>query len=164
MKHPSHAKWRRQIIRRRPRFQSGCRNLFEQPPHCEQLRLSLATVRFVLVYRKDKILLWFFLFFFISFSARKQGGGRDFFPFLPSCCRKPEMQEGADLFPFFSHLPLCCRKKEMLKRKRNNMLALSLRLPGSIPGLATHNTTKLSWCTKDRLAMVLPEKRELGCF
>ncbi len=56
VKNPSHAKWRRQIIRRRPRFQSRCRNLFEQPPHCEQLKLSLATVRFVRVYRTDNIL------------------------------------------------------------------------------------------------------------
>ena len=47
--HPSHATWRRQIIRRRLRFRSRCRKLFEQPPHCERLRLSLTIGRFVRV-------------------------------------------------------------------------------------------------------------------
>ena len=47
----------RQIICRRLGYWSGCRKVFEQPPHCEILRLSLrSAICFLLVYIGTKVM------------------------------------------------------------------------------------------------------------
>lgn len=62
----------RQIICRRLGYWSGCRKVFEQPPHCEILRLSLrSAICFFTCVLWDESHGNIFLFFILDFGTKK---------------------------------------------------------------------------------------------